>query len=608
MYINAKSAVYSDIEKPFKDAIPPIQTPQVDMKKLDDKKLEYALLGLGIATVATIGIGSCILAHKPIKLNKITFEKGVASLKKNGEKFSGKVKDTLKNGDKIVLEYKDGIIQSSNRIGSKNISKKFEYLGGNKIVHSTKGGKISTINVSEKIAKVKAEIAEKEARKIAQIKAEANRRIENSAKAELLATQAQQRYNAPFENALANKSARQSAEVFEESIRAEVRNRQISENLAKQKAEAAQELFNKPFDDMLSHKSASESAEVFRNDVVKRKKSILTDYYYDDGSVRRTVQDKTSKVVEQIDEKGNILSRKVNQNVTSPNGLQTRISNTTKFSENGKFSNGSASTSIYDEIETTKHYVKDSKGKYTSIKRTKETVKNGEISQYKEVMHLENGNSKTVVDDMYERTTKTTVRDKKGNILSESINKWDDSAKGAGSIPPPEEMKQLADWYIHYLKLCEKYGVPVRPCGVQGGAGSHYFELCMLDADPKKYYKYMELQRYRARYDANARLSCFLSNNQTYNSEEVEKLLEMLKNGTLSIDDIMMIIDDYGESIPNSIKQILKSLNNNQISREVAIENIKKNSTLDFYLDDVWEEVTDCYQSYQHQQPVYVYA
>ncbi len=50
----------------------------------------------------------------------------------------------------------------------------------------------------------------------------------------------------------------------------------------------------------------------------------------------------------------------------------------------------------------------------------------------------------------------------------------------------------------------------MRPCGVEGGAGSHYFELLKMEEGPKEYEKYLELERFRAGYDEKARLMMFL--------------------------------------------------------------------------------------------------
>ncbi|MCD7779657.1 MAG: hypothetical protein LUH05_03170 [Candidatus Gastranaerophilales bacterium] len=231
-------------------------------------------------------------------MSDIKFNNGTAT--KDGMNFSGKIKDTLKNGDSILLEYQDGIIQTSKREGKKNISKTFEYLNGDKIVHTTSDGKTSTVNITKKIAEVKADIKKKEveaferdieqlhakwaeearewaearaeAEKRAMLQSEVHRRSVLQAEAKKKANDAQALYNKPFEDALSNKSAKKSAEIFEQ-----------------EKIEAAQRKYNKPFKDALSYKDAEESAEVFKEqfrreeEVIEKVANSLADH--DDFSI-----------------------------------------------------------------------------------------------------------------------------------------------------------------------------------------------------------------------------------------------------------------------------------------------------------------------------------
>ncbi len=96
------------------------------------KKIALALVGLAAAGIATVTVVNKIqkgqINNSTIKtLKDIQFNQGIATVKRNGEKFSGTVIDTLKNGDSIKLEYADGIIQSSVRNGSLNIEKTYKY-------------------------------------------------------------------------------------------------------------------------------------------------------------------------------------------------------------------------------------------------------------------------------------------------------------------------------------------------------------------------------------------------------------------------------------------------------------------------------------------------
>ncbi len=99
-------------------------------------------LALAIAGMATIGIAAVAVANKIKKgraaqvveggnealanIKKLKFEKGVA-YNQDGSKFFGTIEDTLENGDKIELVYKDGLIRKSQRTGGKNFTKTFEY-------------------------------------------------------------------------------------------------------------------------------------------------------------------------------------------------------------------------------------------------------------------------------------------------------------------------------------------------------------------------------------------------------------------------------------------------------------------------------------------------
>ena len=65
-----------------------------------------------------------MVSEKPTTLKDIKFKEGIAYI--NGKTFSGSVEDTLKSGDKIILEYLDGIIKKSTRKGIKGFEKTYE--------------------------------------------------------------------------------------------------------------------------------------------------------------------------------------------------------------------------------------------------------------------------------------------------------------------------------------------------------------------------------------------------------------------------------------------------------------------------------------------------
>ncbi len=119
---------------------------EFESSKKDNKKKTLAIAALVVALAG--GVALALKRPKSVKLTDLKFEKGVASLS-DGKKFSGKVKDTLKNGDKIILEYSDGIIKNSQRSGSKSFKKVFETVNGEKIVKTTIGSKTKEVNLTK---------------------------------------------------------------------------------------------------------------------------------------------------------------------------------------------------------------------------------------------------------------------------------------------------------------------------------------------------------------------------------------------------------------------------------------------------------------------------
>ena len=103
----------------FKEAEKETKTTSTEVKD-GKKKLALALTALGVTAAAGIAIYKASKGQA-VKLSDIKFEKGIASLKEGGENFTGIIKDTLKNGDKVILEYENGIIKNSSRTGA-NIS------------------------------------------------------------------------------------------------------------------------------------------------------------------------------------------------------------------------------------------------------------------------------------------------------------------------------------------------------------------------------------------------------------------------------------------------------------------------------------------------------
>ncbi len=92
----------------------------------------------------TVLLGNDLLKNRgeisqliPKKLKNIKFNKGIA-LDKKGNSFTGIIKDKLKSGDKIMLEYKNGRLIGSTREGLDNFRKIYANIGPENLVVSTK--------------------------------------------------------------------------------------------------------------------------------------------------------------------------------------------------------------------------------------------------------------------------------------------------------------------------------------------------------------------------------------------------------------------------------------------------------------------------------------
>ena len=132
-----------------KNVTSPIQ-PQVRQVEDGENKMNKVLVGLGILGAAAIGITCVIRGRKPKntpdvqKLIKqfqdIDFNNGQAKLK-DGTLFTGAIEDTLKSGEKITMEYVDGILQKSTKT-TNGVEVVKEYTNG---VISKKNGEVVDI-------------------------------------------------------------------------------------------------------------------------------------------------------------------------------------------------------------------------------------------------------------------------------------------------------------------------------------------------------------------------------------------------------------------------------------------------------------------------------
>jgi len=538
-----------------------IQTQQREKVKTKENIISnktIATVAVGAATLAIVFAGIGLKNNPPKKLQDVVFKNGKAFLR-NGEDFSGKIKDVLKNGDSVILEYKNGIIQKSNRVGSVNIKKVYDRSGIDEVVHIYRDGKETIVNLTKKINDTKKLIAEN-TRKRVEARAELQRRLFEEEKLVKKAREAQYKFNAPFEAALSHKSAEESATIIEAGC--------------KRREELSQLAYNAPFEAALSHKSAEESAATFRTEVIKRKKSTLKNYYGNNGIDERTISSKNTVIKERIHD-GAVHSRYVYYGLDGslPNGgTNVYVFDSSKISA-GEYFDG------IKEIRTKKHYIKNGKGKHKIHYREKITSgPDNVVEQCKNVQQLSNGYSQTVIDDYKERTTKAIIRDKKGNIISEIITDW--KKPGSGGGPGPEDpyngsrKKLLAPWFKHYLELCQKFGESERPCGVIGGAWDHYIELSKWDADPDGMLRQILINDSRVEYDPKARLLALI-NNYGFNSSEVQQYIKMLKEGQISLDDILLFVKKDASCTSDTMKKILNRIRTGKLKCSDIADSIK---------------------------------
>ena len=277
MGTNATSAQYNNTSSanPINSADnTQLQTVQMQIKDGDEKSndvLKYA----GILATAALAIGGAAYAikkGKSVKLENINFDKGVANLK-NGKKFTGTIEDTLKNGDKIAMKYKDGILQESTRKGSQTFTKVYEYTDGKLAKVSKDGIQLDIENMQKRGLEKKLQAEQ------AKIKKEAQQRTRQAEKTANQARVMQQEYFSKVDTTT-GKSAKESAEFFTEEynkeIQEEAARRVETQKAAEEYAQASQKKYF-AISDSATGKNAKDSAMQFMTP------SEAIDYYVNEA-------------------------------------------------------------------------------------------------------------------------------------------------------------------------------------------------------------------------------------------------------------------------------------------------------------------------------------
>jgi hypothetical protein len=245
--VNSIQQVDSTSKPDTFESIAKIEEAKKEQEKSDKKAKIKKILAIG-AAIAAVGLTAyAIYKGRGVKLSSINFDKGTA-LTKSGKKFTGVIKDKLKNGDKVVMKYVDGVLQKSTVSGKENFEKVYKVVNGGLIVTKTANGITTELDIgkmkNEAIAaqaklkeilkdnklssdelkketdaiKFKSNNQKKEIESLInhkkQIENEAKIRLEAEAKAAKNAELAQMQYNNQFEGKLFNKSAKESADIF----------------------------------------------------------------------------------------------------------------------------------------------------------------------------------------------------------------------------------------------------------------------------------------------------------------------------------------------------------------------------------------------------------
>lgn len=495
----------------------------------------------GLATAGAIGLA--LLSIKKGNANAVkeigidafkeagnSFVKGKA-ITAEGQPFSGIVNTIGKDKSKHSLEYINGVLKESVKSKPVNIGGKTEYIQVSKKGYDYNAeGKLETVDnfsrahVSSKdpsqsglqyvktqtvnIEAQKAEGLERNVQKQAAKRAEADAKHEAEmeakfARAEEKRKAKNQQYVKDLKTHLHQKTEQSSelldARLGQKGMPAEVRAQQqrfyadmeekaaTEARLAAEKAEVeAKELARKQAKREEMLKLKEENPAEYKRLQVERKKArhaehvaqrtrTITPDKNPDIDFKRVINETSEgRVIREYSLDNNTFLREYRIDKYGDRLNSVSYAGDTKvvtgYNQNG------------NQIE--KMFVKNDKGEYELIKRIKydgDTVKT--------VERLEDGTTMITKESSYGKNI--IIRDKKGNILSEK-----DISKGEGFEPPA---KLKAPWLNHYKELCKKFNLSPKP--FEGGAGDHYLELCLKDADTNAYSTCLMNRADRARYN-----------------------------------------------------------------------------------------------------------
>lgn len=122
MNVNTNKVIFNDIDKLSVKEFSFSEKGINSLDKNKEKFLQKALIGLGIASSAALAVAGviCLKNKKPsqITLSDIKFDKGLATLKKTGEKFSGTIVHKTKDNSTVSLTYLDSVLQEAKKVNA----------------------------------------------------------------------------------------------------------------------------------------------------------------------------------------------------------------------------------------------------------------------------------------------------------------------------------------------------------------------------------------------------------------------------------------------------------------------------------------------------------
>lgn len=608
------------------------EPPKVTSDNKNAKILGYSMLGLAVLGAAGIAIHQRSKAKKVLtnaleafKENGNKFEKGKAVLA-DGTGYTGILTKVNKNGDKIAIEYKDGVLIKSVKNGGEALEK--NYL--EKIYQYNENGKLSGItkidnkSVKTVILEESKELALciKELREIKQ--AETNTYLKNleshlskKPDVKLSPELIDNSLNPPYAPKKPGTWGGQNIKEYYQKL--EEKEQKIKEDVKKLSEKYDPALVDKYIENLTSTTKSDELTQ-------------LSEYYKGLEQKEANIKANVKKLKEQMAKKPAItaspelLDKNAQQaNPSDLKALEQMNNRLRKLEEKTALTTEKTTTTSEESGKVvTKNYLKNKKGK--NILTNRETVMpDGSV---KTVVHNTDGISEVVIKDAKGEILSSKKYDKKGNILEEYIKKTD-------KPDSPQPPKVLAEWYNNYLKLCKKYGI--EPNDSSKEAWTQFKELAQREAveiaaaqEKAILTKFTTtLKELISDKEFNQKIGGYLPEEQKKIQEFVSKFIKETSEVTATKEDLAAKIQELDiDTLKHQLKRLnkviseLSGLNGStvqpmEINSKQFIEHMisirKKGQSLEDSIatieDAIYRKMSALQQQYQQQyQPQFAYA